>query len=140
VRIVLDTDVMVAAVRSSRGASRRLLNAAVNCQFETLLSVPLMLEYEAVLKREAHLRAAQALPRDVKAILEALVEVATLVKLNFLWRPVMQDPNDEMVLDTAANGAADMIVTFNVRHFRNAATRFGIPILRPIEASQLLGV
>src|SRR5579871_1287957 len=102
---------MVAAVRSSRGASRRLLDAAVKCQFETLLSVPLMLEYEAVLKREAHLRAAQALPRDVEAILEALVEVATLVKLNFLWRPVMQDPNDEMVLDTAANGAADMIVT-----------------------------
>ena len=71
-----------------------------------------MFEYEAVLKRGTHLRAAQALPRDVEAILEALVEVSTLVKLNFLWRPVMQDPNDEMVLDTAANGAADVIATF----------------------------
>lgn len=112
----------------------------MNQRFETLLSVPLMFEYEAVLKRDNHLRAARALPRDVEAILEALAEVAIAVRLHFLWRPVLRDPNDEMVLDTAANGAADMIATFNVRHLRDAATRFGIPTVRPSEALQLLGV
>jgi predicted nucleic acid-binding protein len=131
---------MVAAVRSRSGASRRLLGAALNRRFEAVLSVPLMFEYEAVLKRDNHLRAAQALPRDIEAILEALAEVSIAVRLNFLWRPVTDDPNDEMVLDTPANGGAEMIATFNVRHLRNAAARFGIATVRPGEALQFLGV
>jgi len=140
VRIVLDTDVMVAAVRSSRGASRRLLNAALNRRFETLLSVPLILEYEAVLKRREHLHAAGLKPSDIEAILDRMIGAATAVRLRYLWRPVMQDPNDEMVLETAVNGSAEVIATFNIRHLRGAAARFGIATVQPNGALQILGI
>jgi predicted nucleic acid-binding protein len=89
-RVVLDTDVMVAAVRSSRGASRRLLEDALNQRFETLLSVPLMFEYEAVLKRREHLNAAGLRPSDIDTILDRMIEAATAVRLTYSWRPVMQ--------------------------------------------------
>jgi putative PIN family toxin of toxin-antitoxin system len=131
---------MVAAVRSSGGASRRLLEAALKRRFETLLSVPLMFEYEAVLKRREHLTAAGLERPAIDAILDRLVQAATTVKLGYSWRPVMQDPNDEMVLETAVNGLAEVIVTFNIRHLRHAAARFGIATVPPNGALQILGV
>jgi putative PIN family toxin of toxin-antitoxin system len=136
-RIVLDTDVMVAAVRSNVGASRRLLVAALSGRFEPLLSVPLMLEYEAVLKRPKHLRAAGATHADIDAILDALAAVGTPIVPSFSWRPELADPADEMVLETAVNGQADLIVTFNVTHMRPVRERFGIRALRPPEALRL---
>jgi putative PIN family toxin of toxin-antitoxin system len=138
VRIVLDTDVMVAALRSNTGASRQLLIFALTKHFELLLSVPLMLEYEAVLKRPEHLRTANATRDDVDAILDALSAAAVPVIPNFSWRPELTDPGDEMVLEAAVNGQADLIVTFNVAHLRHAARRFGIRAIRPPEALSIL--
>ena len=137
-RIVVDTDVMVAALRSNTGASRQLLIFALTKRFELLLSVPLMLEYEAVLKRPEHLRTASATLDDIDAILDVLGAAGVPVIPNFSWRPELTDPGDEMVLEAAVNGQADLIVTFNVAHLRHAARRFGIRAIRPPEALSIL--
>ena len=114
---VLDTDVMVAALRSDRGASRQLLLAALNQQFELLLSVPLMLEYEAVLTRPQHLAACGLSSVEVGRVLDDLAAVARPVRLAFRWRPRLSDPDDDMVLETAINGSANAIVTLNQSDF-----------------------
>jgi len=129
---------MVAALRSNTGASRQLLIFALTKRFELLLSVPLMLEYEAVLKRPEHLRTASATRDDIDAILDALGAAGVPVIPNFSWRPELTDPGDEMVLEAAVNGQADLIVTFNVAHLRHAARRFGIRAIRPPEALSIL--
>ena len=129
---------LVAGLRSNAGASRQLLILALNKRFDLLLSVPLMIEYEAVLKRPEHLRAANATRDDVDAILDALAGVGVPVMPNFSWRPELSDPEDEMVLETAVNGEANVIVTFNVAHLRRGARRFGIRLLRPPEALSIL--
>ncbi len=129
---------MVAALRSNTGASRQLLIFALTKRFELLLSVPLMLEYEAVLKRPEHLRTASATRDNIDAILDALGAAGVPVIPNFSWRPELTDPGDEMVLEAAVNGQADLIVTFNVAHLRHAARRFGIRAIRPPEALSIL--
>jgi len=130
---VLDTDVLVAAFRSDTGASRKVLEAARTRRFNLLLSVPLMLEYEAVLTRPEHLAANRATMDDVSAVLDELASVARRVELVIRTRPLLSDPNDEMVLETSINGLADSIVTFNDRDFRRVATRFRCSVVRPVE-------
>ena len=137
-RLVLDTDVLTAALRSDRGASRRLLVGALAGRFEVLVSVPLMIEYEAVLTREEHLAAAGASVEDVMTVLDALASVLEPVRLSFLWRPMLPDANDDMVLETAVNGRADVLVTFNRRHFEAASSEFGIEVASPAEALRRL--
>lgn len=135
---VLDTDVLVAAFRSDAGASRQVLEAARAHRFELLLSVPLMLEYESVLTRPEHLAASGASGEDALAVLDELASVAKRVELVIRTRPLLSDPNDEMVLETAINGRADAIVTFNDRDFRPVATRFRCSVLRPVEVVRRL--
>ena len=133
-RVVLDTDVMVAAFRSDRGASRRLLISALDGGFDLLASVPLMIEYEAVLARPEHLLPVGLDAGEVHAVLDALANIAGPVALRFLWRPRLKDPADEMVLETAVNGSADWLVTFNTRHLAERARDFGIRVMRPVGA------
>lgn len=133
-RLVLDTDVMVAAIRSDAGAARRLLLACLQRQHLMLVSVPLMIEYEAVMTRSEHLDAAGLTARDVNALLDAVVVVAKPVRFTFLWRPMLKDPDDDMVLETAVNGRADRLVTFNRRDFGVAGRQFGIGICSPGDA------
>lgn len=137
-RALLDTDVVVAAMRSDQGASRQLLLAALDRRFAVLASVPLMLEYEAVLKRPEHLTAAGITAADANTVLDALAKVAEPVRLAFLWRPRLRDPADEMVLETAVNGAADYLVTFNLKHLGQAARAFGIRAVNPSEVWRAL--
>jgi putative PIN family toxin of toxin-antitoxin system len=133
---VLDTDVLVAALRSERGASRQLLLAALNQQFELLLSVPLILEYEAVLTRPQHLATCGLSMSEVEHLLDDLVAVARPVRLAFRWRPALTDPDDDMVLETALNGNANAIVTFNQRDFARAGRDFNCVVIPPAEALQ----
>lgn len=134
VTYVLDTDVLVAAFRSDRGASRQLLYAALDRRFDLLLSVPLLLEYEAVLNRPEHLAASGLSSREVERVLDDLAGVARPVKFAYRWRPRLPDPNDDMVLETAVNGRTSAIVTFNRRHFDEASAGFGFAVLLPGEA------
>ncbi len=133
-RVVLDTAVLVAALRSDQGASRQLLLAALDRRFAMLVSVPLMLEYEAVLTRPEHLKAAGVTADEVNAILDALAAVIEPVLLRFVWRPMLKDPADEMVLETAVDGGADRLGTFNLRHLGEAARDFGVRAVAPGEA------
>jgi len=118
-------------LRSDRGASRQLLIGALDRTFDVLASVPLIIEYEAVLTRPEHLEASGLTSRQVNEVLDALVKVSIPVPLRFLWRPQLKDPADEMVLETAVNGAADWMVTFNLRHLAEASLRFGVRVARP---------
>jgi predicted nucleic acid-binding protein len=137
-RTVLDTDVLVAAVRSDRGASRVLLTAALERRYPVLASVPLMLQYEAVLTRAEHLAAARVSATDVAILLDAFAVVVEPVRISYLWRPVLSDPGDDLVLETAVNGRAEILVTFNRRHFEPAAASFGLKVLAPTDAVQRL--
>src|SRR5690242_9107004 len=130
-RVVLDTAVLVAAFRSDRGASRQLLLAALDRRIVMLASVPLMLEYEAVLGRAEHLHESGLSEHDVKVLLDALAAVVEPVRLHFMWRPSLRDPGDEMVLETALNGGADCLVTFNIRDFATATGEFGLRVAPP---------
>ena len=133
-RLVLDTDGLVAAFRSDRGASRQLLLAALDRKVAMLASVPLMLEYEAVLKRPEQSAAIGLSGDEVDQVLDAVAAVAEPVRLTFLWRPQLRDAGDEMVLEAAVNGLADRLVTFNLRHLGEAARTFGIRACSPGEA------
>ena len=129
--LVLDTDVMVAALRSNRGASRQLLLGALDGSFQLLLSVPLILEYEAVLNRPEHLAACGLSAAEIGRVLDDLAGIAQPVTLSFRWRPRLSDPNDDMVLETVVNGKADAIVTFNQRDFEAAVGDFGCAVILP---------
>ncbi len=118
--MVLDTTVMVAALRSAGGASRQLFVDALDRRFVLLLSVPLLIEYEAVLTRKEHLKAAGLKVAEVGELLDALALVAEPVVPSFLWRPLLRDPNDDMVFEVALNGRADLLVTFNTEDFKKA--------------------
>jgi len=132
---VLDTGVLVAAMRSETDASREVLLAALAQHFEVLISVPLILEYEAVLKRPEHLKASRISAEDVGDVLDVLSLLGKRVTFAFRWRPALPDPNDDMVLETALNGNADAIVTFNERHFNPVAGRFGCQVIPPEKLS-----
>ncbi len=103
-----------------------------------LLSVPLMFEYEAVLTRPEQLAASGASAQDVSDVLGGLAAVGKPVKLAFRWRPALPDPDDDMVLETAINGHADAIVTFNQRAFNPVAAEFGCLVVRPGELIRIL--
>jgi putative PIN family toxin of toxin-antitoxin system len=133
---VLDTDVIVAALRSDKAASRQLLLAALHQQFELLLSVPLILEYEAVLTRPQHLAACGLNSSDVGRVLDDLAAVARPVRLAFQWRPRLSDPDDDMVLETAINGSASAIVTFNQRDLASGIKGFSCAVILPATALQ----
>ena len=134
VRIVADTDVIVAAMRSPGGASAAILRAARQDEVTLLVSVPLAMEYEATCSEPEHQLAAGLSEQEVGIFLDAILVMAEPVKAHFLWRPQLRDPGDEMVLETAVNGRADVLVTFNVRDFGSVPERFGIEVMIPREA------
>jgi putative PIN family toxin of toxin-antitoxin system len=132
--LVLDTDVVVAAMRSPAGASAAIVRAIRQERATLLLTVGLALEYEAVCRRLEHRIEVGLNAKEVGAFVDAVIAMAEPVQTHFLWRPQLRDPNDEMVLETAVNGGADGLVTFNIRDYGTAAARFGVEILLPREA------
>ena len=133
-RLVIDTDVFVAAIRSPSGASAALLLSILERSATMLISVPLAFEYEATGLRAEHLLAAQATETDVTNLIDVLLDVAEAVEVHYQWRPQLSDAGDEMVLEAAVNGQADAIVTFNRKDYGDAPTRFGIAVLNPGDA------
>jgi hypothetical protein len=115
-----------------------LLTAALAQRYQVLASVPLMLQYESVLTRSEHLVAAGISKADVEVLLDAIAVVATPVRISYLWRPMLPDPGDDLVLETAVNGSAQLLITFNRRHFEPTAVSFGIEVLAPAEGVRRL--
>ena len=133
-RLVLDTDVVVAAMRSPAGASAALLAAAIDGRVRLLANVAQILEYEAVCRRDDHLLAAGLDLSACEVFIDAIAALAEPVVSHFIWRPQLKDPADEMVLEAAVNGQADAIVTFNRRDYGWVPGKFGIRVLLPRDA------
>lgn len=121
-------------MRSPAGASAALLRGARQGLLVLLLSVPLALEYEAVCMEPEHRLAAGLSKEEANIFVTAVIAMAEPVQTHFLWRPQLRDAGDEMVLETAINGRADALVTFNVRDYGTAPISFGIDVLLPREA------
>jgi putative PIN family toxin of toxin-antitoxin system len=133
---VLDTNVVVAAMRSPTGASAALLTAARRSELTMLANVALALEYEAMCQLAEHRLAAGLDLDQVSIFIDAVLAMIEPVETHFMWRPQLRDPADEFVLEAAVNGQAAAIVTFNRRDFGAAPSRFGIELLTPAEATQ----
>ena len=132
-RVVLDTDIIVTALRSATGGSNAVLREAAHGRITPLVTPALFLEYEAVLKRPEQRLVHGLGLRDIDRFLSALAAACEAVEVSFQWRPQLSDANDEMVLETAVNGQADALITHNVRDFVRGAERFGLRVLRPGE-------
>ena len=137
-RLVLDTDVVIAGLRSQNGASAALLKAGRYGKIRLLASTAMMLEYEAKCVMDEHRTAAGLTKAEVNIFLNTLAAFLEPIEPYFLWRPHLIDPDDEMVLETGVNGQADAIVTFNKKHYKNVHKQFGIDVLNPSEAIRRL--
>jgi len=132
-KLIVDTDVVVAGMRSPTGASAALLVLLLQKQATLLLSVAVALEYEAICQMAEHRLAAGASERDVQNLVDALISISEPVEVHYQWRPQLTDAGDEMVLEAAVNGRADAIVTFNRKDYGDGPARFGIELLSPAE-------
>ena len=121
--VVLDTNILVAGLRSRLGASFRLISLVGSGKFGINLSVPLVLEYEEVLTRQKQELGLES--SDISDFLDYLCAVANLHEIYFLWRPHLRDPKDEMVLELAVKARCEYIITYNERDFRGAE-KFGV--------------
>jgi len=134
--VVLDTNVLVSAIRSRRGASFRVLSLVGGGHFDLAISVPLVLEYEDALIRS--LPASDLDESDVSAILDFVCSVAKHQTIFYLWRPIARDPKDDMVAELAIAAGADAIVTHNLRDFAPVA-QLGLRVITPRQLLQETG-
>jgi putative PIN family toxin of toxin-antitoxin system len=133
VRAVLDTSVLITALRSSTGAAAEVIRLALWGELTTLMDYKLACEYRDVALRPEQLRASGRSRMETETVLDALEAIAEPVFVAFQHRSLSPDANDDLVLDVAINGNADVIVTNNTRHFREAAERFQVNVLTPAE-------
>lgn len=127
--IVIDTNVLVSALKSRDGASFKLITALVQGAYCPCLSVPLFIEYEAVLKRSGiapHLSV-----EDIDAVLDYFLSRSRIHEIFFLWRPFLKDPKDDLVLEAAVASQSKYLVTFNTRDFVGVEKYFGIRVTTP---------
>ena len=129
-QVVIDTDILVAAMRSKNGASHRLLSLLGDGRWRPNLTVAIALEYEAVLKRDC--QRFGLTESDIDDLLDGICSEAGLHRLYFLWRPVAADPDDDLVMEAAIASHSDFVITFNKRDFPESG-RFGIESLNPRE-------
>jgi len=135
-KIVIDTNVLVAALRYRRGASFKLVSVLPSDKFAIAISVPLVFEYEDALKR---LESSAITEQDIGDFIDFLCEIGHHQEIFFLWRPFLPDPSDDHVLEVAVAAGCDTIITYNKRDFRGIE-HFGIRILDPRELLSEIGV
>ena len=132
--VVLDTNVLVSAIRSQKGASFQLLKKVGTGLFEIAVSVPLVLEYEdAMVRRRGHLR-----PQEIGDVLDYVCHVARRQRIFYLWRPLLRDPKDDMVVEVAVAAGAEAVVTHNRRDFMGIE-RFGLRVDSPQDFLKVIG-
>lgn len=131
VRVILDTSVLVAAARSRNGASFQLVSMLPSRLFEIALTVPLYTEWQAVLTRVEHLPPGSSV-EEALGFLRYLVSIAHLQDVHFLWRPMLRDPDDDMVLECAVACNSAFIITHNTKDFRNAES-LGVRAITPAD-------
>jgi putative PIN family toxin of toxin-antitoxin system len=135
-RIVIDTSVIIAGLRSALGASYQILQRLGRAEFIVSISVPLILEYESVAKRQA--RELGLTFEDIDDVLDYVCSIAEPREIFYLWRPFLSDPRDDLVLELAVEANANFIVTHNLRDFAGVE-HFGVEALSPGEFLRYLG-
>ncbi len=130
VNVVIDTNVLIAALRFKRGASHKLLVSIGKGVYRPNVSVPLFIEYESVAKRTGN--AVGLTLDDVNAILDYILSKSSIREIFYLWRPFLKDSNDDLVLEVAVESQSKYIITFNKRDFRGVET-FGVKVVTPQE-------
>lgn len=135
-QIVIDTNVIVAGLRSRRGSAFQLLVLIGTKQFDIHLSVPLILEYTDVLLRE--LPNLYLSREEVDDLIDFYCSVGEKHEIFFLWRPFLRDPKDDMVLELAVKAGCEIIITYNTRDFAGVE-QFGLKLLNPSEFLRLIG-
>lgn len=125
--IVIDTNVLYSSLRSNKGASFKLLSLVGTRRFDVSLSVPLLIEYEDVLKRNS-IKGLN--DQDIDDILNYICHVANKRDIFFLWRPFLKDPKDDMILELAFESGSDFIVTYNLDDFKGI-NQLGIESITP---------
>lgn len=135
-RVILDTNVVLAALRSQNGASHRLLLTLGHPQWQSVITPALMYEYEDVARRSG---AAPGLsPQNITNILDLIYRESDLQFVWFSWRPISPDLGDDAILEAAIAGHCDYVVSFNERHLRGAR-EFGVDVLKPADLLRLIG-
>jgi putative PIN family toxin of toxin-antitoxin system len=136
-QVVIDTNIIISAIRSKRGASYRLLlSAGEDLRWKMNLSTALLLEYEEKLLEQApNFGYTQ---EGIDNFLDYICSIANEPRIYFRWRPFLKDVDDEMILDLAIAANADFIITYNERDFRGIE-RFGVKVITPFEFLQILG-
>jgi predicted nucleic acid-binding protein len=132
--VVLDTNVLVAGLRSAKGASFRLLTQIKNQRVFPAVTTPLMVEYESVLLRPC-LIPPPLTAADISAFLDWFCHTASHHRVHYLWRPHLADPQDDLVLEATMAAGAGFLIPFNGRHFRGLAP-LGIEVLTPTQFLQ----
>jgi putative PIN family toxin of toxin-antitoxin system len=130
-RIVVDTNVLLASLRSSIGASFAIVNLIEQGRVTPVVSVPLLFEYEEILRRPdlvPHLSAS-----EIDAFLDYILSFAIEQRIFFLWRPMLPDGDDDMLLELAVAAQADYLVTHNLNDFLPAASAFGLQVVTPAQ-------
>ena len=135
-QVVIDTNVIIAGLRSRRGSAFKLLTLIDTGQFDIHLSVPLVLEYTEVLLRE--LPNLYLSCEEVDDLIDFYCAVGVQHEIFFLWRPFLRDPKDEMVLELAVKAGCESIITYNTRDFAGVE-KFGLNLLEPSEFLRLIG-
>lgn len=127
-KIVIDTNVIVSSLKSKRGASYRLISILPNTKIIPVISVPLIVEYEAVLKRGDLVKGLTH--NDIDNFVDYLCGIFEWQDIYFLWRPFLPDAFDDHILEVAVASGADAIITYNRRDF-SGIERFGLKLLDP---------
>ena len=130
IQIVIDTNIFISALRNDTGASFYLLSLVGKKEFETNISVPLIMEYESVAHR--FLKQTNLTVSDLNDILDYVCFSSNRHKINYLWRPFLKDPKDDLVLELAVKARSQHIITFNKKDFKNIS-KFGMSAVTPWE-------
>ena len=136
-RVVVDTNVLVAAVSSPDGASREVLRRCLRGRCEPLMGQALFAEHESVLSRPDIFVRSPISAEERDTLWAAFASRWQWVRVYYLWRPNLPDEADNHVIELAVAGGADAVVTYNRRDFERAELYF--PRLRIMTPSQLIG-
>lgn len=137
INVVIDTNVLIAALRSKQGASHKLLLLLTKELYIPNISVPLFLEYESVAKRESLLRDLNS--EDIDSILNYILSKSNIRKIFYLWRPFLKDQKDDLVLEVAVESQSQYIITFNKSDF-SGCEKFGVQVVTPQEFMKIRGL
>jgi len=133
---IIDTNVLLSGLKSQKGQSYKLLQKLLNDEFEIAISVPLVLEYEAILKKK--LDRTIFTDEDIDSVINYLCKIGKQVKIFYLWRPFLKDPFDDHIIEVALSANCKYIITYNKKDFIEVE-QFGVKVLTPYDFIERMG-